>query len=205
MKLEQISDRRWVFSYEGTLLSKILFGLAFLFLTYGVIIFFTGDLNREKTEGLIGAILSLSLFSWLAWERSSAVIDLFEKNIRWRRKHLFRSEKGNIPFHEITHVMATLTPGEEGEPYRRLEVICGGTLIPLTRNLKADDSGELAEMAEEIGNLVGCAGDRSLERDLQSLVDTGRELAAIKLLRLEKGGSLYDAKEEIRRLKGEPS
>ena len=120
--------------------------------------------------GRIGYLISKSVFElndtfWLASfllfffggsafaMKEKFIVDKNEGLIRWSRKGLLKSERGEIPFNEIDNVIVEKTYGDAGFGYR-VSIKTKKATIPVSTAYSAGAENECVQIKGKIAQLI---------------------------------------------------
>lgn len=174
-------------------------GLGLFFLSWLVIHWVTHHPNRDRTIGLIGASITCLLFM-LVSEKSDFVFDAGIRRLTWTRRVGFFRRSGQVPFEEIEHVVVRTALGSDSvAPSQRIVLLTRNGELPLTASYSPSDA--YAENAEWLRTFLGRTQVEPLSASVDALVAAGRDMDAIRELRLVRGMSLTDAHAEVARIR----
>lgn len=176
-------------------------GLGLLFLGWLVVHWLTRHPNHERTIGLIGASITCLLFMLLS-ETSDFVFDACTRRLTWTRRIGLVRRSGVVPFGEIEHVVVRTALGSDAvTPSQRIVLLTRNGELPLTASYSPSDAHE--ENAERLRSYLGRTLVDPLSASIDALVADGRDMDAIRELRLGRGMSLTDAHAEVARIRKE--
>lgn len=182
-------------------LQKAVGGLGLFFLGWLVVHRLTHHPNHERMIGLIGASITCLLF-WLLAETSDFVFDADTCRLTWTRRVGFVRRSGMVPFEEIEHVVVRTALGSDAvAPSQRVVLLTRSGELPLTTSYSPSDAH--AENAERLRTFLGRNQVEPLSASVNALVAAGRDLDAIRELRLTRSMSLTDAHSEVARIRKE--
>lgn len=200
--MEEITEdgvSRLVFRVRSPLQNAV-GGLGLVFLIWLVVHWATGHPNRDRFIGLIGASVTCLLFALLS-ETSDFVFDAGLRRLMWFRRVGLRRRSGTVPFEEIEQVVVRTALGSDAvAPSQRVVLLTRDGELPLTASYFPGD--EHAANAEKLRVFLGRNQSDALSASVESLVAAGRDLDAIRELRLARGMSLTEAHDEVARIRG---
>ena len=165
---------------------------------------------RDDTRLWLGGLGSLVPFLGAALlERVRFEFDSAQRRLRWRRRNLFRSLSGELPFSEISDVVLRVrrergsdSPHLREVPAHRVALVTSAGDLRLSDRMYADEK-EQSEIADAIRAALGMGpGSAPVEESIEQLAAAGEVIAAIKLARQRLGLSLTEAKQHVDRLRG---
>lgn len=174
-------------------------GLGLLFLAWLAVHVVTRHPNNDRRIGLIGASITCLLFMLVA-EKSDFVFDAATRRLTWTRRVGLRRSAGVVPFEEIRQVVIRSAIGTDAvAPSRRIVLLTRGGELPLSAGYSPSDQYEAD--AERLRMFLGRTGSDPLASSVEALVAAGRDLDAIRELRLARGLSLAEAHAEVKRIR----
>lgn len=178
-------------------------GLGLIFLGWLAIHWLTHHPNRDRTIGLIGASATCLLFVLLS-ETGNFVFDAATRRLTWTRRVGVVRRSGVVPFAEIEHVVVRTALGSDAvAPSQRIVLLTRSGELPLSASYSPSDA--YADDAERLRTFLGRTQVEPLSASVAALVAAGRDLDAIRELRLTRGMSLTDAHAEVARIRSEKS
>lgn len=175
-------------------------GLGLVFLAWLVIHWLTRHPNQDRKIGLIGASITCLLFL-LVSEKSDFVFDASSRRLTWTRRLGFIRRSGQLPFEEIQHVVIRAALGTDSvAPSRRIVLLTRSGELPLSASYSPSD--EYEENAEKVRTFLGRTRVDPQSASVEVLVAAGRDMDAMRELRLARGMSLVDARAEVARIRG---
>jgi hypothetical protein len=175
-------------------------GLGLFFLGWLVVHWLTRHPNHDRTIGLIGATVTCLLFLLLS-ETSNFVFDAGTRRLTWTRRVGFVRRSGTVPFEEIEHVVVRTALGSDAvAPSQRIVLLTRNGELPLSASYSPSDA--YTEDAESLRRFLGRTEVEPLSASVDALVAAGRDMDAIRELRLARGMSLADAHAEVARIRG---
>ena len=175
--------------------------LGVFFLGWLIIHWWIRHPNHERTIGLIGASITCLLFLLLS-ETSDFVFDANTRRLTWNRRVGLVRRSGMVPFDEIEHVVIRTALGSDSvAPSQRIALLTRNGELPLTASYSPSDA--YAEDAERLRTFLGRAQVDPLTASTRALVAAGRDLDAIRDLRLQRDLSLTEAHDEVERIRKE--
>lgn len=200
-KLTEDGANRLIFQVSSPLQNAV-GGLGVFFLVWLVIHWSTSHPNHDRTVGLIGASITCLLFL-LVSETSRFVFDANTRRLTWTRRLGPRHRSGMVPFADIRQVVIRTALGSDAvAPSQRIVLLTRSGELPLTAGYSPSD--QRAADAETLRTFLGKAEGDPLEASVKALVAAGRDLDAVRELRLARGMSLADARAEVKRMRAEP-
>lgn len=174
-------------------------GLGLLFLAWLVVHVLTHHPNYDRKIGLIGASITCLLFMLVA-EKSDFVFDAATRRLTWTRRVGLRRRSGVVPFEEIGQVVIRSALGTDAvAPSRRIVLLTQGGELPLSAGFSPSDQYEAD--AERLRLFLGRTGVEHVAASVEALVVAGRDVDAIRELRLARGLSLAEAHDEVKRIR----
>lgn len=157
--------------------------------------------NNERKIGLIGASITCLLFMLLS-ETSDFVFDAASRRLSWTRRVGLVRRSGIVPFEEIEHVVVRTALGSDAvAPSQRIVLLTRSGELPLTVSYSPSDAH--GENVTRLSTFLGRTRVEPLTASVKALVAAGRDLDAIRELRLARGMSLVDAHAEVARMRKE--
>ncbi|TWO79572.1 hypothetical protein CBW56_14250 [Denitratisoma oestradiolicum] len=174
-------------------------GLGVVFLVWLAVHWATGHPNSDRFVGLIGASVTCMLFALLS-ETSDFVFDAGTRRLAWSRRVGLRHRSGMVPFEEIEQVVVrTVLGGDAVAPSQRLVLLTRAGELPLTASYTPGDEHEAN--AERLRAFLGRSQGDAFSASVENLVSAGRDMDAIRELRLARGISLSEAHDEVARIR----
>lgn len=190
---------------DGKGLAKFLLGACLLLSGLAAYHFFAGPGHGEQFIGSIAAAALFLVVFLATYEHSRFVFRPKARLIDWQRRSLFSRQSGQERFDAVESVMAEAAldhePTTGGGLSRRLVVRTRSTVIPFTRAYTGDPDGEMLRIAAQLNALFGGDPAAEIQDRIGELVAAGRDSAAARLLRVERGISLAAASQEVAQLK----
>jgi hypothetical protein len=168
-----------------------------------VIVFFS--VTQHQLRGLYGAACFL-LFALIVDRRITFTFDAARRVVRWKGMKMFRNESGSISFDDITDIGTETASSTGGGTTYRLTILTPNGAVAMAyayagRNdayaplrlqiLDFIKPGSHASSGEAGAPSHGLPAD--LESSIRSLLEQGRKIDAIKLLRSTQQLGLTDA------------
>lgn len=201
MKIEKSMDGTTKAISDGRGLSRILLGGCLLFSSLAVFHFFGGESKSSQFLGSIAASVMFLVVYLVSYENSHFIFDPSMRVVDWRRRTLFSRQSGRVSFDAVESVIAETTvvndPPHRGYLSRRLILRTSSGIIPFTRAYTGDPDGQLLRFAAELNVLFGRDASSEILSAVRELIADGRETAAVRLIRAERGISLKAAREEV--------
>ena len=194
MQARTNDDGSLLLTYDSAGLSVALFGFAAILIATAAYDYFIGPRGTDRLIGIVGGVATcgISGLDGPGTGRESASISR-TRTIDWTRRWGLRRRSGMLSFDDVTAVTTERPLGDDGTPSRRIVVTTRDhRTVPFTVGYHSDAAGELMQLADRVRDLIGPGGQSA--DHLQSLVDAGRILDAIKLAERNPGLSLTDAK-----------
>lgn len=174
-------------------------GLGIFFLVWLVVNVLTHHPNHDRTTDLSVASITCLLFMLLS-EKSKFVFDAGTRRLTWTRRIGFVHRSGEIPFEEIEHVVVRTALGSEFDaPSQRIVLLTLNGELPLT--VSFSHSEVHSANAERLRSFLDRTQVDPLTASVDALVAAGRDMDAIRELRLTRGMSLTDAHAEVERIR----
>ena len=176
-------------------------GLGIFFLLYlAYLLIIHGHFGDERIIGLAGASATCALFFFAGYEKSDFSFDLQSRTLIWSRQRGFFRHNGTVPFAAIERVVLQSCMGNDKYyPNHRVVLITQNGELPITVAYEHDDMNEV--IAERIRTFLAIPADSLLQDSVESLVESGRHVDAIRLLREKSGISLAEAHDMVARIK----
>lgn len=152
-----------------------------------------------KLPGLAVAVF-LALFGFMFWRKEVVVFDAGRQQVDWKRRRVFKVASGVVPFSEITGIGTDSTStGSPGRLVYRLTILTSGRAVPMSdvynggqehyESLKAQI---LQFLHFDVGEPAPTSGVLD-EASIQSLLQQGRKVDAIELVRSSQQIGLTEA------------
>ncbi|MFZ2300941.1 MAG: hypothetical protein WAW10_03605 [Gallionella sp.] len=175
-------------------------GLGLALLLYLAYLLIRGHSGDERIIGLAGASATCALIFLTSYEKSDFFFDLPSRVLTWSRQRGFFRRNGTVSFAVIERVVLQSCIGNDKYyPSHRVVLITQNGELPLTVAYEHDDMNEV--IAKRIRSFLSMPPDSLLEDSVESLVESGRNVDAIRLLREKEGISLEEAHDTVARLK----
>ncbi|MGA8110896.1 MAG: hypothetical protein WB974_15785 [Acidobacteriaceae bacterium] len=168
-------------------------------------------LNTGNLRGLIG-VAAILLFS-LAWMRRATILfDGAQRMVRWTRVRLGRTSSGSVPFSEITDIAVQSTSGPNCTTIYRLAVVANDQTLPFCDVYSGGSTARYEGMREAALKMLGdtprgtkpaAAGADGLDGSIRSLLEQGRTLDAIELVRASDRVTVTAATQRVRQVRQE--
>lgn len=166
-----------------------------------------GTFNLQESTPLVGSAFFLLCFL-ICYERTRFEFDPTVGLVRWFYKRIFSTRTGSLPFSRVKAVALQTSLGSDATcPSTRLALISDHGELPLCKAYAGGTGEEYQTIAARIRallNLSPASSDVVLDT-VRTAVEQGRNLEAIRLLRLYKGMNLVEAKAFIERLRSSRS
>jgi hypothetical protein len=200
--VEESGDGGLVVTYDASALTNVMLVAATLFLGVAGYDYFLGARGTERLVGLLASAMTLLLVALLFFESSSFQFSRTARTVTWRRRWAMRRRSGSLAFGDIVSVQAERPMGDDGTPSRRivLRTRDGGT-IPITVGYQPDGDGAVLEIANRLRALLGQSPEQNRAQIVRTLVEAGKTIEAIRVLREEAGLSLTAAKQHVDELR----
>ncbi len=174
-------------------------GLGVVFLVWLAVHWATRHPNRERLQGLVGACVTCLLVALLS-ETSDFVFDAATRRLSWSRRVGLWRRAGVVPFEEIEQVVVRTSLGSSAvAPRQRVVLVTRAGELPLSASYAA--GSEHGATAERLRLFLGLGMGAASPAGIEGLVAAGGDLDAIRELRLGRGMSLAEAKEEVARIR----
>ena len=156
-----------------------------------------GLLSGDKEAiGIALGVLFSAFGAVLLFRRDRFVFDTEQDRVSWRKWSLARSSSGDFAFSDILDVTIESTSGAEGGGSYRVALRTKDRTVPLTEAY-AGSADRWRPTVARIRRILGQAGERSGDVDMESLVEQGRKIDAIRQLRETEGLSLTQARTRV--------
>jgi len=185
---------------ESPVVVPVVFGASAIVLLVPAVLISLGLYEHEQPAwaALLVALLSTAI-AVVFLCRDHNRFDSQSGQLTWSKRTLFGTSGGTVPFQDITSITIETQSTSETIPSARIVVHTPSVVVPLTRHY----SGSVAShepLAALLRGAVELANDRLIEDSLKALVQAGRKIDAVRLLRLKEGIGLTEAKERVDRL-----
>lgn len=157
--------------------------------------------EQGKKSGL-WAVGFLLLFALFFWRREVVVFDGARQQAEWRRRRAFKVAGGTIPFSEITGIGMEATSAKNNVLVYRLTILTANGSVPMSDNY-AGDRQRYEKLKAEILDFLKIDSDEvktaqtvdgiADEASVRSLLQQGRRIDAIQLVRSMQNVSLVEA------------
>lgn len=175
-------------------------GLGIVFLVYLAYLLMTGHSGEERIIRLIGASATCALFFFAGYEKSDFIFDLQLRMLTWSRQRGFFRRNGVVPLAAFSVGAPSCMGNDRYYPLHRTVLITSEGELPVTLAYEHDDMNEV--LAKRIRSFLYMPANKLVEKSAETLVASGRDIDAIRLLR-EKGDiSLTDAHDKVARIIG---
>jgi len=159
----------------------------------------TRNPNQERFAGLIGAASTCLLFALFS-ETGDYVFDAQIRRLTWSRRIGLRHRSGSVSFADIEQVVVRTALGSDSmAPSQRVVLLTRNGELPLSAGYTPGDAH--AKDAERLREFLGKSQAEALRDNIADLIRLGRDIDAIRELRLARGISLEEAKTEIERFR----
>ena len=163
----------------------------------GLVTHLDGLLSGEKEAiGILLGILFSAFGAVLLFRRDRFVFDATARRVNWRKWSLARSSSGEMDFSDIVDVTIESISGADGGGAYRVALRTKDGTVPLTEAY-AGSVDRWRPTVARIREILGNAGERSADVDMDSLLDQGRKIDAVRQLRETEGLSLTQAKARV--------
>jgi hypothetical protein len=168
------------------------------------------SIGRSQPKGFLVVGFFL-LFVLLFWRREIVVFDAARQQAEWTRRRLFKVAAGTIPFSEITGIGLETTSAGHSQTFRLTILTAGGPVamsdsyssnLQNYENLKRDildfvkiDSGPNEPIPGPLA-----ASSVADEASIRSLLEQGRKIDAIQLIRSTQKISLTEAHDLVEKM-----
>lgn len=162
-----------------------------------------GWIEGERTEDILGPASGGLMFlfgAWFLYRRSSFRFDKHRETLTWSIERIGWSKKGVWPFaslRTLALVASIRHANGSGATYR---LVLSGDEGELCLSLGTHDKAALTTAGRRLRIFLDMDPDRLTEDGIAHLLQKKERIAAIKMLRQEKGLSLTDAKREAERM-----
>lgn len=146
------------------------------------------------------------IFILLFWRKEVVVFDAARQQATWTRRRLFKIASGTIPFSEITGIGIEATPADRVLTYR-LAILTSQGSIPMSDSY-AGGQQKYENLRQEIMDFLKLdsskpGSDSALttgihdEASVRALLNQGRRIDAIQLVRTTQNLSLTEAHDRV--------
>lgn len=156
--------------------------------------------NMRDVYGSAGVSLFLFFAYAMFYERAVFNFNKISKQLIWKRKRFFKVNEGIVSFSNIKNVVLQNSMSGDSTPNTRIMISTDEQQIPLTSSYIGDDN-LCIKIAKKIRQAVNHPDRDLVIESVEEMIRNGQDMEAIRLLRIEKGLSLVEAKEEIQRIK----
>lgn len=178
-------------------------GLGVFFLLYlAYLLTVQGHAGDDRIIGLAGASATCALFFFAGYEKSDFSFDLKLRTLIWSRQRGFFKRNGIVPFASIERVVLQSCMGNDRYyPAHRVALITTNGELPLTTYYEHNDINEV--FAKRIRHFLDMPSNTLLEDSVESLIESGRNIDAIRLLREKSDISLSEVHDIVAGIKNE--
>jgi hypothetical protein len=150
--------------------------------------------HGAKTQFAAGIFLLIALF---CLRRTTFVFDARQRIVRWHGIRVLKVYSGSMPFSEITEIGTETMPSPHGQPLYRLTLITQQGRTPLSDNYGGGGQ-RVDKIRETIATFIkldtaSTGGDSELDASIRSLLQQGRKIDAITLVRTREDLDLTQA------------
>jgi hypothetical protein len=200
--VEESGDGTLTVTYDASALTNLMLVAAALFLGVAGYDYFIGARGTERLIGLLASAATLLLVALLFFESSLFQFSRATRRLTWRRRWALRRRSGSLAFDDIMAVQAERPMGDDGTPSRRIVLRTrDGATIPITVGYQPDADGAVLEIANRLHGLLGQSPEQNRTQIVRTLVEAGKTIEAIRVLREEAGLSLTAAKQHVDELR----
>lgn len=180
--------------------------ISVLFLLASLPIFYAATLPGRRIN-LLGGVFFL-LFALLALRKATFAFDATQCVVRWRNFRLLGARSGAIPFNEITGIGIETTPGQAGSTLYRLTIQTATGSRPLSISY-GGPAERYTSARQRILLFLRSAPTQApaclestmdADASVRALLQQGRRIDAIRLLRSEENLDLPEAMKRIDRI-----
>lgn len=140
MQATQHSDGTLTLYYDGSAWAKFLFTLAAVSLVAAAYLFWAGENESERFQGLLLGVLILVIGGFACLETALVKIDPRSQTIRWSKRIAVWKTSGKLGFQDVKDVVIQSPTGTIKVPFQRIALqLQDGTLMPLTYGARPDD------------------------------------------------------------------
>ena len=177
--------------------------LCWLFAVFGLVLLIVGI--APGRHGMLFGAGFLLLCAGICLRKTTFVFDRARGIAFWRRRTMFTVNSGEIPFSDISDIGFDTLIGQHGETSYRLKVITAAGSVPM-----ADMYGGGQKYYQRVRDAIvefvagsvspgraGATGTWDDESSVVALVQQGRKLNAIALVRSKQSLDLLHAKERV--------
>ena len=162
--------------------------------------------NNSRCLLLDGLFL---IFIVAFWRRETVVFDAARQQVTWTRRRLFKVATGTVPFSDITGIGMETTSAKNNELVYRLAILTPQGPVPMA-DTYAGDQQRYERLRKEIMDFLnlessetapgsGSASHSGIddEASIRSLLQQGRRIDAIHLVRATQKLSLVEATDRV--------
>ena len=154
----------------------------------------------EPCIGLAGSGATCVLFFLAGYENSHFRFDRQSRMLAWSRQHGLFKRHGAVAFGDIDGVALQSCIGNDRYyPKHRVVLLTRQGELPVNVAYEYDAMNEM--IAQNIRSFLGMTAGDLIEDSVAALVDSGRKVDAIRLLREKRGLSLSEAHTAIAQLR----
>jgi len=198
MESREAADGTLVVTHDGTRFAKWLAAGGGALAVAAIAMAVDGSPGDERVLGAIGGAAILGVASLAFAETARFEFAPRRRIIRWRRRWAWWHREGTIRFDEVKDVLVERPIGDHGVPSRRIVLrLADRSTHPLRAAFVPDVSDETLRIAERIRAALGRPVRPAVPESVQSLLEQGRRIEAVKLLREESDLSLADAVNQV--------
>ena len=198
MRMHDQPDGTLVLTHDSTGLSRVFAALAAVILAALGYEYLLAAPSSDRAIGLLIGAGTCAVMSVVFRERAYVVVNRATRSIAWTRTWAFQHRTGSLAFDEIASIMAERQLGDEGLPSRRLVLRTkDGKTVPLTMTYRPDTGDAMLKAAERIRTMMAGEAADSPVASVRALIDAGRVIEAITLLRDTERLSLSEAKRRV--------
>jgi ribosomal protein L7/L12 len=201
MKVRKSEDGSTEVLNDSRFLARFFLAGCLIFSARAIYHILVGTTANESFSGSIGAAGFFFVAYLAIYEDSRFSFDKSRRTVIWQRRTLFSRKSGVVPFSQVDAVLAEALADSDGSVTRRLALRTKNGVIPFSRAYTGDPDGEMIRVAADLNGLFGHQPAAEVKSAIEEMLDAGREIDAVRMIRAERGTSLSMAREEVTRLK----
>lgn len=157
MRIVQQSGERLIVEVGDPGFARVLVALSGVSAIAAAIVLFAvpQGWRADSFQGLVlGAVLFLAAFV-AVFERATFDFDRAARRLTWRRRRVFGSRSGSVPFEQIREVVLQTSPGSSrANPKRRVALLLAEQELPLSVGYAPDVGGAAHALAQTLTRFV---------------------------------------------------
>ncbi|NIP32119.1 MAG: hypothetical protein GTO02_22270 [Candidatus Dadabacteria bacterium] len=148
-----------------------------------------------------GFVLLCFIFGYIAfYEKSEFNFNKISRQLTWSRKRFLKKSGGIVSFHNIKNVIFQNSKGGDTSSNVRVVLVTDSEKIPMTTAYLGNDNICIL-VAKKIRHTIKFPDRDIIMESVKEMVKNNQTIDAIRLLRIDKGMSLNEAKQEIENIK----